>query len=81
MGETAMAQRNKGGQDRRERLLVNGLWIAAAAMVVAGFVLRILASLLARADLRITGVALIAIGLAVAVIGWLSERFVANRTP
>ena len=80
-----MAQRNRGGQDRRERLLVYGLWVAAAAIVVAGFLLRLLASLLSRADLRadlrIIGIALIAIGLAVGVIGWLSERFAAKRLP
>lgn len=80
-GETAMAQRNRGGKDRRARVLVNGLWIAAAAIVVAGFLLRVLASLLAQADLRIFGVALMALGLGVAVIGWISERFVAKRAP
>jgi hypothetical protein len=81
MGEPAMAQRDRSGQDRRERVLVNGLWIAAAAMVIAGFLLRVIASLLARADLRILGVGLIAVGLGVAVLGWLSERFVARHTP
>ena len=76
-----MAQRNRDGKDRGERVLVNGLWIAAAAIVVAGFLLRVLASLLTRTDLRILGVALIALGLGVAVVGWLSERLVAKRAP
>ena len=80
-GETVMAQRNRGGKDRRERVLVNGLWIAAATSVVAGFGLRVLASLLSRADLRIIGVALIALGLGIAILGWLSERLVAKRAP
>ena len=79
-GETAMAQRRRA-RDRRERVLVNGLWVAAATSVVAGFVLRLLASVLRRADLRIIGVALIALGLGIAVLGWLSERFVARRAP
>ena len=78
-GETAMAQRKRGGKDRSERVLVNGLWIAAAAIVVAGFLLRVLASLLAHTHLRFIGVALIAVGLGVAVVGWISERFVARR--
>jgi hypothetical protein len=80
-GKTEMAQRNRGGKDRQERTLVNGLWIAAAICVVAGFALRLLASLLTRADLRIGGVALLALGAVVGVISWVSERYVAKRVP
>jgi hypothetical protein len=61
--------------------LVNGLWIAAATCVVAGFALRLLASLLTRTDLRIVGVALLALGAVVGVISWVSERYVAKRVP
>ena len=74
-----MAQGNRAGTARRERLLVNSLWVAAAIIVLAGFALRVLASLVDRPDLRLTGVVMIALGLAVAVIGWLSERLIAKR--
>jgi hypothetical protein len=76
-----MAQRDTGGSGARERRLVNGLWLAAAAIVVAGFALRILASLLSWTDLRILGVALIAVGIGIAGLGWLGERFAARRAP
>jgi hypothetical protein len=78
---TAMAQRDVGGSGARERRLVNGLWLAAAAIVVAGFALRIFASLLSLTDLRILGVALIAVGIGVAGLAWLGERFTTHRAP
>jgi hypothetical protein len=74
-----MAQTDRGVTARRERLLVNGLWVTAAIIVLAGFALRVAASLVARPELRLTGVVVIALGLAVAVIGWLSERLIAKR--
>lgn len=76
-----MAHRDVGGSGSRERRLVNGLWLAAAAIMVAGFVLRIVASLLSWTDLRILGVALIAVGIGIAGLGWLGERFTAHRAP
>ncbi|HXQ50075.1 MAG TPA: hypothetical protein VN802_03185 [Stellaceae bacterium] len=76
-----MAQRDRGGDSPRERRLVNGLWIAAAVIVAAGFSLRILASLLSWTDLRILGVALIAVGIGVAGLAWLGERFAARHAP
>jgi len=74
-----MAERDTGGDGPRERRLVNGLWLAAAIFVVAGFVLRLCASLLSLTDLRILGVALIAVGIGVAGLAWLGERFTARR--
>ncbi|HUZ75605.1 MAG TPA: hypothetical protein VMU87_21680 [Stellaceae bacterium] len=76
-----MSRHGTNGADRRRRPLVSGLWIAAAATVVAGFVVRALSSFLGRADLRVAGIALIAIGIAAAVLGWLGERIVARRSP
>jgi ABC-type uncharacterized transport system permease subunit len=69
------------GDGRRPRLVVNTLWVAAAATVVAGFVLRALSSVLGRGDLRVAGVALIAVGLGIAVLGWVGERIAARRAP
>lgn len=73
-----MAQRNPSGKDRRERVL-NFLWIAAGAIFVAGAALRVIASLTARADVRIGGVALLATGAALGVIAWASERYIFPR--
>ena len=70
-----MSRRDLRGDGRTDRLLTNWLWLAAAAMVVAGFLLRILASLMSRAELRLTGVVIIGVGIGVAALGWLSERW------
>jgi hypothetical protein len=74
-----MAQRNPSGKDRRERILVNGLWIAAGGVFVAGAALRLVASLVTRADIRIAGVMLLAAGAVIGVIGWVSERYIFPR--
>lgn len=67
-------------RDRRhERQLVNALWVAAAVIVVIGFIVRSLSTFLGRADFRMGGVVLIAVGIAVAVLGWIGERIVARR--
>jgi hypothetical protein len=64
---------------RRDRLVVNALWVAAAIIVVAGFIVRSLSTFMGDADFRVGGVVLIAIGIAVAVLGWIGERIVAHR--
>lgn len=72
-------QQDMPGAPRRGFTLAHGLWIAAAAIVVAGFVLRILASLLGVVELRFTGIAAIALGIGLAGLGWISERLAARR--
>lgn len=67
------------GGTSRKLTLATGLWITAAMMVVAGFILRLLASLLSLSPLRYGGIAVLALGLAVAVLGWVSERLSADR--
>jgi hypothetical protein len=74
-----MAQRNPSGKDRRGRVLVNFFWMAAGTIFVAGAVLRLIASLSTRSDIRIGGVVLLGIGAVMGVIGWLGERYVVNR--
>jgi hypothetical protein len=59
---------------RKESALPSGLWLASGALVLAGFILRPLGTYFGR-ELRYTGIAVIAIGLVVAVIAWLSERW------
>jgi hypothetical protein len=71
-----MAQSEFG--NGKQRPFVNGLWIGAALMVIAGFVLRIVASALGRGDLRLTGVAMIAVGIVAGCLGWLGERLAAR---
>ncbi len=55
------------------------LWIAAAVLVLAGFLLRVLASFLSLPELRILGMGVIALGLFDAVFGWVVERLTARR--
>jgi hypothetical protein len=71
-----MAQHETDRDGRRERLFVNGLWVTSAAVVVAGFFLRSLSSLFGRADLRFSGIVLIALGVSLAGLSWVGERFV-----
>jgi len=74
-----MAQRETQREGTRDRRFVNVLWIAAAVIVVSGFVLRSLSTFTGRGDVRVGGIVLIAIGLGVAVLGWIGERIVAGR--
>ncbi len=74
-----MAQHGSDRDQRNERALVNALWIAAAVIVVCGFVVRSLSTLMGRADFRFGGVVLIGIGIGIAVLGWIGERIVARR--
>jgi hypothetical protein len=64
---------------RKERLFVSALWLAAAICVVAGFSLRILASFMRRPEIRFDGVALIALGLLLAVLTAAVESFISRR--
>jgi hypothetical protein len=74
-----MAQHDTDRDRRRERLLVNALWVVAAVTVVSGFIVRSLSTFFGRADFRMGGVLLIAVGIAIAVLGWIGERIVARR--
>ncbi len=64
---------------RKERLFVSGLWVAAALCVVAGFCLRLVASFMQRPEIRLDGVALIALGLLFAVLTAAVESFISRR--
>jgi len=68
------------GEDarRRNRVLLERLWIAAGVVVLIGFVLRPIGSFLHWAEIREAGIAVIAVGVVIAVVGWLAERR-ANR--
>ena len=74
-----MAQQDTHQDRRRDRVLVNALWVAAAVTVVAGFVVRSLSTFMGSSDFRVGGVLLIALGIAIAVLGWIGERIVARR--
>ncbi|HTZ77048.1 MAG TPA: hypothetical protein VMC10_04035 [Stellaceae bacterium] len=58
--------------------MLERLWIAAGAVVLVGFILRPLGSLLHRAEVREAGIAVIGVGLVIALVGWFAERR-ANR--
>jgi len=73
------------GTNRRGRepewSVVTALWIGAASIFAMGCLLRIAAGFVNGYHLRITGVYLIAAGLAVAILGWLGEQIGTRRTP
>jgi hypothetical protein len=69
-----MADRQIDSPRRKPRLLPGGLWIASGAIMLIGFILRPLGSYFGR-ELRYTGIAVIAIGLVVAIVAWLTERW------
>jgi hypothetical protein len=69
-----MADRRVDSTGRKSRVFPGGLWIASGGIVLLGFILRPLGSYFGR-ELRHTGIAVIALGLVVAVIAWLAERW------
>jgi hypothetical protein len=74
-----MASRQTTVPRSRERVIVNGLWIASGLVVLTGFLLRPLARYVGGHDLRITAMVVIAIGLAIAVLGWIGEKVLERR--
>jgi hypothetical protein len=69
-----MTDRHVDTTRRKARLFPGRLWIASGAIVLTGFILRPMGSYFGR-EIRYTGIAVIALGLVVAVIAWLSERW------
>jgi VIT1/CCC1 family predicted Fe2+/Mn2+ transporter len=67
------------GASRRERWLIRALWLSAAAAVIGGFLLRLAANFLHRPDIRLIGVAMLALGLVVALIAWAAENMIRRR--
>jgi VIT1/CCC1 family predicted Fe2+/Mn2+ transporter len=67
------------GATRRERWLIRALWVSAALTVIGGFLLRLAANFLHRADIRLVGVALLALGLVMALIAWTAETMIRRR--
>jgi len=65
---------------RKERMFMSGMWMTSAASVIAGFFLRLLASFMHRADVRLGGVALIALGLLIAMLAAAAESLSRRRS-
>lgn len=61
-----------------QRRLVNALWITSAAILLMGFGSSALAVAEGSAVLRWTGIVLIAVGVAFALLAWIGEG-VASR--
>ena len=74
-----MTNRDAPAPRRKNSLWPSRLWIAAGVIVLVGFVLRPLGTYLGR-ELRLTGIAVIAIGAVVAVIAWADERWSGTKT-
>jgi hypothetical protein len=74
-----MAQSRNSVRRGPDRSIVTALWIVAAFIFVLGGVFRMAASEWSGYHLRITGVYLLAIGMGVAILAWVSERVVARR--
>jgi len=60
-------------------VFVNALWVAAAVTVVTGFVVRSFSTFIGSPEFRWGGMLLIALGIIIAVLGWIGERIVARR--
>jgi hypothetical protein len=65
---------------RKERMFMSVMWMTSAASVIAGFFLRLLASFMHRADVRLGGVALIALGLLIAMLAAAAESLSRRRS-
>jgi putative effector of murein hydrolase LrgA (UPF0299 family) len=74
-----MAQRETENIPRRDRMFESVLWIPAAVLVMVGFVLRSLSTVLSHPGLRLSGIFIIGIAILFAVIGWISDRVSAAK--
>jgi type IV secretory pathway VirB2 component (pilin) len=74
-----MAQRETENIPRRDRMFESVLWIPAALLVVLGFILRSLSTVLGHPGLRLTGIVVIGIAILFAVMSWISDRISAAR--
>jgi undecaprenyl pyrophosphate phosphatase UppP len=63
----------------RHRTLANTLWIAAGVTVALGFLLRPVARYVIGHELRVAAMAVIAIGVVIALVAWAAERVARTR--
>jgi undecaprenyl pyrophosphate phosphatase UppP len=63
----------------RHRTIANTLWIAAGVTVAVGFLLRPAARYLIGHELRVAAMAVIAIGVIIALLAWAAERLARTR--
>ena len=73
-----MADRHIDSTRRKPRALPGTLWIASGSTVLVGFILRPLGSYFGR-EIRYTGIAVVALGLVIAIVAWLTERWIQAR--
>jgi len=73
-----MADRHIDSTRRKPSVLPGTLWIASGGIILVGFILRPLGSYFGR-EFRYTGIAVIALGLVVAIVAWLTERWIQTR--
>lgn len=74
-----MARRGTESPRSRERVFVNVLWTAAGLCVAIGFLLRPLGRFFAGPDLRLVASIVIAVGLVLAVLGWIGEVVIERK--
>jgi len=75
-----MARRGSESPRRsRERVFVNVLWAAAGLCVALGFIVRPLGRFFAGPDLRLAAAIVIAVGLVLAVLGWIGEMVIERK--
>lgn len=74
-----MAGRRAGARKRHP--IITAAWLLAAAAVVTGSVMRILASFWIGFGLRLLGVEFIAAGVVLAAAAWFAERVMGVQPP
>jgi hypothetical protein len=74
-----MARSGATSQRGAARLFVNFLWAAAGLCVVLGFLVRPIGRFFDGPDLRLASAIVIAIGLLLAVLGWIGEMVIERR--
>ena len=60
------------------RALLDWLWLGSGFVLLIGLSLRVCAGLLHNPHLRLTGIALLALGVLLAVFAWLGERLASD---
>jgi hypothetical protein len=61
------------------RILVNALWVISAVTLASGFGMGSLSTIMRSAAFHLGGIVLIAVGIAVAALGWIVDDIAARR--
>jgi len=63
------------------RAFLDWLWLGSGFILLAGLSLRVCAGLLGSHNLRLTGIAMLALGILLAALAWIGEKLSSDGEP